>query len=313
MYGLSNEGGSENLAINMDYNKPVLQVYAEVTRFFFHGLGHADLFLARGQSRNDLPTWTLNFKSMELPCLDGFINTEGSSRYLVPHMRSFVLYNVDWTVLSLHGCHLATITALQSTLSELSGKAVLEPKWYVKRFFSHLSEAYVAKTVVDASPTQCLQNWILRTYPDGVEWGRASRELSDYSERMQVSFKQKTLKQLERINYGDTASVPQYYVDSYVKRSRAWGIVGIPEVSDLIVVFRATDFAVVLRKSSESAYSCVGSTRPLTSLMLEAWRPHQAPEDESFKELWMRTRIPYLSRLTPDGRSLEDEQVFQIQ
>lgn len=325
VYGTSGEGKSYLRSINIDYNKPVVKVHAEVTKLLLHWLDRVDLLLPfAATTQRDSPSWILDLGSMQLPRIPSHTDqSHESHRFFEQPIKdrwgeeeplqsgSYVSHNWDWPYLALRGCHIGTICSLGSSYTNFTEEPH-GPKDYPEYFFRALrNEASAPTRLVEVQPTQSWLNWILQDAPS-LTWSSASDGLKEFSKRVKVPSKETALERLKRLTIG---YLPRQDIESYVAQSRTWGIAGAPEVNDMIIACRSCDFALVLRKSPGSTYQCVGRARPLDNLRLNGPTPTPASrgERERHSFIWDSTWIPYRpGQIRFDKESFEDEDIFRI-
>lgn len=321
-YGTFDSPDSEILAINIDYNKPVPLVYAEVTRFFLRLLRWSELLLPFNKSFPvDRPSWSLDLETMKLPKvnvraraqpqlhLPAFIHQETIEPSLssASQNRAAKSKETAWNIFKLRGWHIGTVHSMKNVSINSDARQVdrSEERMYTSSSWMELMEdENIAKTTLDVLSTPCLQSWIWKcAYWPSMQWNqRVGKVPADHVD-MRATF-------LARLSpRGSQLSLIEHNTMERFTRKFVWRIAGKPKVNDKLVFFCEHDFATVLRPLGEANYSFIGYARPIPNLMVLI-------EDDvpstSVEELWKLSEAPYHPRPPLEMGTYEDEEIFSI-
>lgn len=315
VYGSSSGGFDETVAININYDKPVAQAYAEATRFFLCSLRHAASLLDHGRCNHGVfPSWSLDFESKYLPQAQ---ESKASPPVLTPKLgtkfaenrnpqpdpakisllASGVSQKKAWSLLARSGWHIGTVCALQSSNEEFD-----EELTGVKyRIFRHGGSTVMGPdhgyrygpnwhppTVV-VKPTPCLKSWLLHAASQNEVHYKMPKGPNSAKERMQL--------------------VPQEEFAEYVEETRPWGVHGMPAVEDLVIQMEGFSLGFVLRKQLNGCYTYIGRARPMESL-----GPIVVRGVKSYPGVQAMRGAAELAqpRKASDGDQFEEQQIFHI-
>ena len=316
-YG-SETSNAEN-AIHIDYNKPVAQVYSEVTRYLLCSLGVSYYLLFLDKIYVDLPfralnlpSWCLDFRTVQLPDY-GWLTSlptrgKASVKALGPHSRS-------WHVLNFTGWHLGTICAVKESSPETLSTFSNDPNQRDLRNCPVLNRKLSIRAVnVEVRNTAHMKRWILIHAGSRLKWEEASPMFLTHCHRDNLNFGERTRERLSQLLIQEKQYVPEECISNYLKQNRHWQVAGEVRVSDVVVQFRSCAYAVVLRQISRSEYTFVGFTRPVYDLILKN-QENELTRDFGYpvpKNIKLGFNSWHFESGQRDGGLLEGEEVFSI-